>query len=102
LRLLQSVSDPVILAAEIRATRADLSKRADRRGLGTRNPEPPTVLDQFTARLRIACAQASSARSTVTVATAEADPQALVQSSPTGAVVLSEMTTATAFGSLWR
>ena len=41
LRRLQSVSDPVMLIAEIRAAQADLGKRVDRRGLeGAREPEP--------------------------------------------------------------
>ncbi len=55
LRRLQSVSDPVMLIAKIRAAQADLGKRVDRRGLeGAREPEPAADLDRFAAGLRIA------------------------------------------------
>ena len=55
LRQPQAVSDPVVLIAEIRSAQAELGERADRRGLaGTREPEPATDLDRFTAGLRIA------------------------------------------------
>jgi len=55
LRRLQSVSDPVVLIAEIRAAQVELGKRVDRRGLDSaREPEPTADLERFTTGLRIA------------------------------------------------
>src|SRR5215467_13681550 len=49
LRRLQSVSDPVVLIAEIRAAQVELGKRVDRRGLDSaREPEPTADLERFT------------------------------------------------------
>jgi hypothetical protein len=55
LRRLQSISDPVVLIAEIRAAQTELGRRVDWRGLdGARPPEPAMDLERFAAGLRIA------------------------------------------------
>jgi hypothetical protein len=55
LRALRTISDPVLLLAQMRAAQEELGQRVDRRGLGGATAEPVDVdLDRFTAGLKTA------------------------------------------------